>query len=73
MNKRELERFKKRLMSQLKELEEKVGAPPEHLNTADEKFPDPTDQASAESDRNFDIRVRDRERKLVIKIKEALD
>jgi DnaK suppressor protein len=36
-------------------------------------FPDPTDRASLESDRNFLLRIKDRERKLVMKVKEALD
>jgi len=38
-----------------------------------EKFPDPTDRATAESERNFTLRIRDRERKLMGKIKEALE
>ena len=37
-----------------------------------ENFPDPTDRASLESNRNFTLRIRDRERKLIVKIKEAL-
>ncbi|MEA1938254.1 MAG: hypothetical protein U9N14_04095, partial [Pseudomonadota bacterium] len=32
------------------------------------QYPDPTDRASAESDRNFELRIRDRERKLLAKI-----
>jgi DnaK suppressor protein len=36
-------------------------------------FPDPTDRATQESDRNFELRIRDRERKLINKIKDALD
>jgi DnaK suppressor protein len=36
-------------------------------------FPDPTDRASMESDRNFELRIRDRERKLINKIKKALE
>lgn len=36
-------------------------------------FPDPTDRASLESDRNFLLRIKDRERKLIQKVKEALD
>ena len=36
-------------------------------------FPDPTDRASLESDRNFLLRIKDRERKLVQKVKEALE
>ena len=38
-----------------------------------EDFPDPTDRASFESDRNFQLRIKDRERKLIIKVREALD
>ncbi len=37
-----------------------------------ENFPDPTDRASLESDRNFMLRIRDRERRLIGKIREAL-
>ncbi len=35
-------------------------------------FPDPTDRAFLESNRNFTLRMRDRERKLLLKIQEAL-
>jgi len=35
-------------------------------------FPDPTDQASMETDRNFDRRIKDRERKLIRKIEQAI-
>ena len=38
-----------------------------------QNFPDPTDRASMESDRNFELRIRDRERRLIPKIKDALD
>lgn len=38
-----------------------------------EAFPDVSDQASAEIDQNFSMRIRDRERKLLKKIEEALD
>ncbi len=37
------------------------------------EFPDPTDRAALESDRNFLLRIKDRERKLIMKVKEALD
>ena len=36
-------------------------------------FPDPNDRATQESDRSFELRIRDRERKLINKIKEALE
>jgi DnaK suppressor protein len=38
-----------------------------------EAFPDVSDQASAEIDQNFSMRIRDRERKLLKKIDEALE
>jgi len=39
---------------------------------AEGNFPDPTDRALLESNRNFTLRLRDRERKLLAKIKEAM-
>jgi DnaK suppressor protein len=36
-------------------------------------FPDPADRATLETDRNFTLRIRDRERKLISKILEALE
>ena len=38
-----------------------------------EAFPDVSDQASAEADQNFSWRIRERERRLIKKIDEALD
>ncbi len=37
-----------------------------------ENYPDPNDRASLESDRNFELRIRDRERKLIMKMQEAI-
>src|SRR2546422_7274941 len=37
-----------------------------------EQFPDPTDRASLEGNRNLLLRIRDRERKLLAKIDEAV-
>jgi len=39
-----------------------------HIN-----LPDITDRASLESDRNFELRIRDRERKLILKLREAIN
>lgn len=36
-------------------------------------FPDMNDQATAEADQNFALRIKDRERKLIKKIDEALE
>jgi DnaK suppressor protein len=43
------------------------------MTDSKENFPDPTDRAAMESDRNFLLRIRDRERKLISKIREALE
>lgn len=40
--------------------------------TATELFADPADRASAESDRAFTLRIRDRERRLIRKIQAAI-
>jgi len=73
MEKDRLEFFKvllhERLEDLLKNAEETVNGMTDDLET----FPDPTDRASLESDRNFTLRIRDRERKLIVKIKEALE
>ncbi len=38
-----------------------------------DNYTDPTDRAAAESDRSFELRIRDRERKLLSKINEAVE
>src|SRR3990172_10950492 len=43
------------------------------LNPDKINFPDVADQATAEADKNFTIRLKERERKLLKKIEEALD
>jgi DnaK suppressor protein len=42
------------------------------MTSGKENFPDPNDRASLESDRNFELRIRDRERKLILKMREAI-
>lgn len=67
-----LEYFKNLLNEQLQELLEEAGKTLTGMTTGKENFPDPTDRASLESDRNFMLRIRDRERRLIMKIREAL-
>ena len=43
------------------------------MSNPNENMPDPSDRATLESDRNFTLRIRDRERKLIGKIKDALE
>jgi len=45
----------------------------EDMSENRESFADPADRASAESDRTFTLRLRDRDRKLIKKIEEALE
>jgi len=43
------------------------------MTDQNDNYPDPADRATAESNRNFELRIRDRERKLLAKIKEAIE
>jgi DnaK suppressor protein len=73
MNKKDLAYFRNKLedMSSniLTEAEKTISDMTDHTDN----YPDPTDRASAESDRSFELRIRDRERKLLNKIKEAIE
>ncbi len=73
MEKQKLEHFKTILNAKLEGLLDDAEKTVSGMNrTDDEHFPDPTDRASLETDRNFTLRVKDRERKLVAKVKEAI-
>jgi len=73
MKKKKLDYFKKLLQKQLEDLLSEAGGTVKDMSKKGELFPDPIDRASLESDRNFLLRVRDRERKLIVKIKKALE
>jgi len=64
--------FKELLLKRLDELYEEAEKQLAGMTDTEETFPDPTDRATLESDRNFMLRIRDRERKLILKIREAL-
>ena len=73
MDKKELNKFREILKHQLAEL---LGHGQETVSEMlDEKalYADPTDRALHESNRNFTLRIRDRERKLITKVQEALE
>ena len=75
MKQRDLNTFKKLLHERRTELmTEAVGTMHGMGMVGDsrETFPDPTDRASLEGNRNLTLRIRDRERKLITKIDEAL-
>ncbi|MFY9942663.1 MAG: RNA polymerase-binding protein DksA [Desulfobacterales bacterium] len=73
MKKEELDVFKAQLSQRLEELLSQADETVTGMTAQKENFPDPTDRASLESDRNFMLRIRDREAKLIKKIKKALE
>ncbi|TYO96657.1 TraR/DksA family transcriptional regulator [Geothermobacter ehrlichii] len=73
MEPEKLEEFRQLLQGQLDEILRNAGETVAEMTDEKENFPDPTDRASLESDRNFELRIRDRERKLANKIREALE
>ena len=73
MEKNKLENFREILTGRFQELLAEAEKTVTGMTSANDNYPDPTDRASLESDRNFMLRIRDRERKLLSKIKSALD
>jgi DnaK suppressor protein len=73
MKKKDIEYFRKFLNKRLEELISHADNTVSGMTAPKENFPDPTDRASLEADRNFMLRIRDRENKLIKKIKKALD
>lgn len=66
------EMFRQLLMDEMKTLLSEADKTVHDMADDASHFPDPTDRATQESDRTFELRIRDRERKLLNKIKEAL-
>jgi DnaK suppressor protein len=73
LNTDQIDYFRKHLTERLDELLSEVNKTVSGMSDLIENIPDPTDRATLESDRNFTLRIRDRERKLIGKIKEALE
>jgi DnaK suppressor protein len=73
MNAKKMNQFKKLLNEQWKTLIQEAQKTVTGMTDSKENFPDPTDRATLESDRNFMLRIRGRERKLILKIEEALE
>lgn len=72
MKKKDIEYFKKLLNGRLEELLSHGDDTVSGMTEPKENFPDPTDRATLETDRNFMLRIRDREHKLIKKVKKAL-
>jgi DnaK suppressor protein len=73
MNKEDKNYFKNLLQKQLDELIDEAFKTVSGMTNTKDNFPDPTDRASLETDRNFLLRLRDRERKLIEKIKKTIE
>jgi len=73
MNKDELKLFENKLEEMKEELLSEADKTISEMTGQNDSYPDPTDRASAESDRNFELRIRDRERRLLNKVSSALD
>lgn len=72
MNQEDLAYFRELLQKMLQEAQTKGDSTLEDLTDSNESFADPADRASAESDRAFTLRIRDRERRLIRKIQAAI-
>ena len=73
MEQKDLDYFRELLQGMLGEAQQKGDATLDEMTDSSEVFADPADRATAESDRAFTLRIRDRERKLIKKIRSALN
>ncbi len=71
LDQQNLDMFRQLLQEMLEEIQQKGDSTLEDLTGSNEVFADPADRASAESDRAFTLRIRDRERRLIRKIHAA--
>ena len=72
MNERQLEYFKQKLLNWKEEILHESRETLSHLQTDTENHPDLADRASSETDKALELRTRDRQRKLISKIDEAM-
>jgi DnaK suppressor protein len=72
MSKEQLEHFRMILASWKRDLMHEVDRTVLHMKDEAANFPDPNDRATQESEFSLELRTRDRERKLIRKIEEAL-
>jgi DnaK suppressor protein len=72
MSKEQLEHFRTILSSWKQDLMQEVDRTVLHMKDEAANFPDPNDRATQESEFSLELRTRDRERKLIRKIDEAL-
>ena len=73
MRRKDLNFFRKLLTRRLDELMMEAEKTKNTVKASEESSSDPMDQASNQLERDFLLRLRDRESKLILKIKEALE
>jgi len=72
MNERQLEYFRQKLLVWKDDILRESRETVTHLQADTENHPDLADRASSETDRSLELRTRDRQRKLISKIDDAL-
>jgi len=72
MNERQREYFRAKLLSWREDILKEAKETLQHLQEENQNHPDLADRASSETDRAIELRARDRQRKLISKIDEAL-
>jgi DnaK suppressor protein len=72
MSKEQLTHFQQILSNWKRDLMEEVDRTVSHMKDEAANFPDPNDRATQEEEFSLELRTRDRERKLIRKIEEAL-
>ncbi len=72
MNERQLEYFRQKLLVWKDDILRESRETVTHLQADTENHPDIADRASSETDRSLELRTRDRQRKLISKIDDAL-
>lgn len=72
MNERQLEYFRRKLLKWKDDILRESRETVTHLQKETENHPDLADRASSETDRSLELRTRDRQRKLISKIDDAL-
>lgn len=72
MNAKQREYFKRKLVAWKEEILDESRVTLDHLQNENENLPDLADRASTETDRALELRTRDRQRKLISKIDQAL-
>lgn len=73
MNKAQLDYFREKLLKWREDLQKESVETLHHMQEESLNEPDVNDRASSETDRSLELRTRDRERKLIFKINEALE